>query len=226
MRHPGHHYGRLRHSLSCGWPRGLGDCSGTRAFGRGDPRVACGSCTVSKAASRLSGRRRSIKLEPLDRTNGRLLLDDVLAKTHAQSTEPVTFYDRHPFDWIPPGGSEEMDAVVSPPLAELIQSLGSECAGSRYWVRRGSRAWPPIGAASGVRCIGLDRSRVSVGIVVERYQRPGSCGDNLCPPFCGWNSRRGNLRRRDPSHRRPRWVAFGEKLPHFKAGGPNVPGGL
>ena len=38
-------------------------------------------------------------------------------------------------------------------------------------------------ARRAIRCIGLDRSRVSVGMVVERYHRPGVVGDNLHLPF-------------------------------------------
>lgn len=98
-----------------------------------------------------------------------------------QSTEPVTFYDRHPFDWVPPGGSEEIDAVVSRPLAELIQSLDP----SLLVLDIGCGAGRVLGvlARRAIRCIGLDRSRVSVGMIVERYHRPGVVGDNLHLPF-------------------------------------------
>ena len=37
--------------------------------------------------------------------------------------ESVTFYDQHPFDWIPADASGEIDSVVSRPLVDLIQSL-------------------------------------------------------------------------------------------------------
>ena len=40
-----------------------------------------------------------------------------------EPTKPVTFYDQHPFDWVPPDGSKEIEAVVSRPLMELIESL-------------------------------------------------------------------------------------------------------
>jgi SAM-dependent methyltransferase len=98
-----------------------------------------------------------------------------------QSTEPVTFYDQHPFDWAPPDGSEAIDVVVSRPLAELIKSLDS----NSLVIDIGCGAGRVLGvlARRAVRCIGLDRSRVSVGMIVERYHRPGVVGDNLHLPF-------------------------------------------
>jgi SAM-dependent methyltransferase len=38
-------------------------------------------------------------------------------------------------------------------------------------------------ARRGIRCIGLDRSRVSLGLAIKRYGRPGVVGDNLQLPF-------------------------------------------
>jgi SAM-dependent methyltransferase len=38
-------------------------------------------------------------------------------------------------------------------------------------------------AQRGVRCIGLDRSRVSLNLAVKRYERPGVVADNLHLPF-------------------------------------------
>src|ERR1700689_4272933 len=95
--------------------------------------------------------------------------------------EPVTFYDQHPFDWIPTDASQEMDAVVSRPLIDLIQSLDVNslvldigCGPGRVLGFLKQR---------GIRCIGLDRSRVSVGLATKRYDRPGAVGDNLHLPF-------------------------------------------
>jgi SAM-dependent methyltransferase len=98
-----------------------------------------------------------------------------------QSSEPVTFYDQHPFDWVPPGGSEVNDAFVSPPLAELIQGLDP----NSLVLDIGCGAGRVLGvlARRAIRCVGLDRSRVSVGMIVERYHRPGVVGDNLHLPF-------------------------------------------
>jgi SAM-dependent methyltransferase len=98
-----------------------------------------------------------------------------------QSTESVTFYDQHPFDWFPPDGSEAIDAVVLRPLAELIQNLDP----NSLVLDIGCGAGRVLGVLTrqAIRCIGLDRSRVSVGMIVERYQRPGVVGDNLHLPF-------------------------------------------
>jgi SAM-dependent methyltransferase len=98
-----------------------------------------------------------------------------------QSTEPVTFYDQHPFDWFPPDGSEAIDAVVLRSLAGLIQNLDP----NSLVLDIGCGAGRVLGVLTrrAIRCIGLDRSRVSVGMIVERYQRPGVVGDNLRLPF-------------------------------------------
>jgi SAM-dependent methyltransferase len=37
--------------------------------------------------------------------------------------ESATFYDQHPFDWVPIKAPDRIEAVVSRPLVELIQSL-------------------------------------------------------------------------------------------------------
>ena len=98
-----------------------------------------------------------------------------------ESTEPVTFYDQHPFDWVPPDGSKAIEAVVSRPLMDLIQGLEPNL----LVLDIGCGAGRVLGvlARRGLRCIGLDRSRVSVGLVVERYHRPGVVGDNLHLPL-------------------------------------------
>jgi SAM-dependent methyltransferase len=97
------------------------------------------------------------------------------------STEPTTFYDQHPFDWVPPDSSDSTDVTVSRPLAELIQSLDP----NSLVLDIGCGAGRVLGvlAKRAIRCVGLDRSRVSVGMIVERYHRPGVVGDNLRLPF-------------------------------------------
>ena len=97
------------------------------------------------------------------------------------STEPGTFYDQHPFDWAPAGGPEETRAVVARQLLDLLDRIDPQslvldigCGPGRvlgYIARRG------------MHCIGLDRSRVSVRLAVERYGAPGVVGDNLNLPF-------------------------------------------
>jgi SAM-dependent methyltransferase len=95
--------------------------------------------------------------------------------------EATTFYDQHPFDWVPADGSRSNAAFVSRPLVELIESLDPHvlvldigCGPGRVL---------SVLARKRIRSIGLDRSRVSVGMVRERYQVPGVVGDNLKLPF-------------------------------------------
>src|SRR5580704_12691284 len=98
-----------------------------------------------------------------------------------QFIEPMTFYDEHPFDWVPPDPGEPIRSVVSPLLADLIESLDV-----KYLVLDiGCGPGRVLGflARRGVRCIGVDRSRVSMGLAAERYHRPGVVADNLQLPF-------------------------------------------
>lgn len=93
----------------------------------------------------------------------------------------ATFYDQHPFDWIPTDASEEIDSVVSRPLVELIRSLDR----NSLVLDIGCGPGRVLGflKQQGIRCIGLDRSQVSLGLAIERYGRPGAVGDNLHLPF-------------------------------------------
>jgi SAM-dependent methyltransferase len=97
------------------------------------------------------------------------------------TAEPKTFYDQHPFDWAPPNQQESMRAVVSPALADLIESLDAKS----LVVDIGCGPGRVLGflARRGVPCVGLDRSRISVGLAAERYHCPVIVGDNLRLPF-------------------------------------------
>jgi len=95
--------------------------------------------------------------------------------------ESATFYDQHPFDWSSSEALEEIDSVVSRPLVELIRALDVNslvldigCGPGRVLGFLKQR---------GIRCIGLDRSRVSLGLATKRYNRPAVVGDNLHLPF-------------------------------------------
>ena len=96
-------------------------------------------------------------------------------------TERATFYDEHPFDWIPLDPRESIRSVVSPPLADLIETLDP----NSLVLDIGCGPGRVLGflARRGIRCVGLDRSRVSLGLAVERYGRPGAVGDNLRLPI-------------------------------------------
>src|SRR5271155_14955 len=97
------------------------------------------------------------------------------------TTEQQTFYDQHPFDWAPAGASQNMRSVVSAPLVDLIQSIDPRS----LVLDVGCGPGRVLGflAQRGVRCIGLDRSRVSLNLAVKRYERPGVVADNLHLPF-------------------------------------------
>lgn len=97
------------------------------------------------------------------------------------STEPVTFYDEHPFDWVVPDASEPIQKVVSRSLVEMIESLPPDSL--VLDVGCGPGRVLGVLARRGLKCIGLDRSRVSMGLAIKRYGRPGVVGDNLRLPF-------------------------------------------
>ena len=67
------------------------------------------------------------------------------------------------------------------PLVNLIDELNSDL----LIVDVGCGPGRVLGflARRGFRCIGVDRSRVSVGLAVERYSRPGVVADNMHLPF-------------------------------------------
>lgn len=98
-----------------------------------------------------------------------------------EPSDPTTFYDQHPFDWVPPDSSQEIRSVVSRSLVDLIENLDP----SSLVLDIGCGPGRVLGvlARRGIRCIGLDSSRVSVGLAVERYHGPGVVGDNLRLPF-------------------------------------------
>ena|SRR5271167_4741498 len=98
-----------------------------------------------------------------------------------RSTKKFTFYDQHPFDWVAPDLSEPIEEFVSRPLVDLIEKLDSDslvldigCGPGRVLGILGRRQ---------IKCVGLDCSRVSVGLAARRYGRPGVIGDNLLLPF-------------------------------------------
>ena len=97
------------------------------------------------------------------------------------SADPKAFYDQHPFDWTPPDASAEIRSIVSPSLADLIEKMDA----NSIVIDVGCGPGRVLGflAQRGIRCIGLDRSPVSVDLAVKRYRRPGVVGDNLQLPF-------------------------------------------
>jgi len=98
-----------------------------------------------------------------------------------ESTERSTFYDEHPFDWISPAAAVDIHSVVARPLVTMIGELNPNL----LIVDVGCGPGRVLGflAERGFRCIGVDRSRVSVGLAVERFSRPGVVADNARLPF-------------------------------------------
>lgn len=97
------------------------------------------------------------------------------------STDSSTFYDQHPFDWAVPGASEPVEAVVSRLLIDMIGQLDADSL--ILDVGCGPGRVLGLLARRKLKCIGLDRSRVSVDLAVKRYGKPGAVGDNLRLPF-------------------------------------------
>jgi SAM-dependent methyltransferase len=97
------------------------------------------------------------------------------------SGERNTFYDEHPFDWALPEIGTDIRSIVSPVLVDLIESLHP----NDLVLDVGCGPGRVLGflAKRGVRCIGADRSRISLRLAVTRYGCPGVVGDNLRLPF-------------------------------------------
>jgi SAM-dependent methyltransferase len=97
------------------------------------------------------------------------------------STKPMTFYDEHPFDWAP----TEPSTALGPSIPRLLVDFIDEIEPRSLVLDIGCGPGRVLGLLRrrGLRCIGLDRSRVSVGIAVERCGVPGVVGDNLMLPI-------------------------------------------
>jgi SAM-dependent methyltransferase len=95
--------------------------------------------------------------------------------------EKTTFYDEHPFDWVSPDASRDIRSVLSPSLVDLIETLDSRA----LVLDVGCGPGRVLGFLSkrGIRCVGVDRSSVSLSLAVKRYGCSGVVGDNLHLPF-------------------------------------------
>jgi SAM-dependent methyltransferase len=97
-----------------------------------------------------------------------------------QSGERTTFYDEHPFDWASPEGETKIRSVLSSPLVDLIDVLDSNLL--IFDVGCGPGRVLKFLTERGLRCIGIDRSRVSVELATSRYGSPALVADNLRLP--------------------------------------------
>jgi SAM-dependent methyltransferase len=95
--------------------------------------------------------------------------------------DQFTFYDEHPFDWVIPDRDTDIRSFVSPLLVKLIESLDVDS----LVLDVGCGPGRVLGFLSrrGLRCIGIDRSRVSIARAVTRFARPGVVADNLHLPI-------------------------------------------
>ena len=138
-------------------------------------------------------------------------------------TDRETFYDEHPFDWIPVDGTASIHSVVSRPLVELIETLDSNSL--IFDIGCGPGRVLGFLAQRGLHCIGIDRSRVSIELATSRYGRPGAVADNLRLPLADGVAdvviSDGVIHHtEDPSRGACR------EFPNPETGGPDVSGGL
>ncbi len=71
--------------------------------------------------------------------------------------------------------------MFAPLLADLIESVDSHSL--VFDVGRGPGRVLGFLTRRGIRCVGIDRSRVSLGLVKQRFDAPGVVADNLSLPF-------------------------------------------
>ena len=92
-----------------------------------------------------------------------------------------TFYDSHPFDWVQRYRPDELLDTVPPVLAAAIEKASE----SALIVDIGCGAGRVVSymAWKGLRCIGLDLSRVSVELMARRTGRPGLIANNVQLPL-------------------------------------------
>jgi len=96
-------------------------------------------------------------------------------------TERPTFYDQHPFDWVAVDKTPDIGQFISRSLIEMIDSLDPNA----FVLDVGCGPGRVLGflAKRRIRAVGVDRSRVSVSMVRDRYNVPCAVGDNLKLPF-------------------------------------------
>ena len=104
--------------------------------------------------------------------------DVVVDESQAKSQN---FYDDHPFDWTEGYTRQELDATLAPPLKSFIQDMPSDCV--VLDIGCGAGRVTSCLAARGLRCVGIDLSRTSVRLMMQRTGNPGVVADGLRLPF-------------------------------------------
>jgi SAM-dependent methyltransferase len=117
-----------------------------------------------------------------------------MARTESENSR--TFYDEHPFDRAPPGPQESMRSVVSPLLADLIERI--DLNSLVFDVGCGPGRVLSFLTRRGIRCVGIDRSHVSLGLAKQRFGAPGVVADTPRVAFLsravieGWSAKHGS----------------------------------
>ena len=96
-------------------------------------------------------------------------------------TQEITFYDDHPFDWTEGYTLRELEGTLAPPLRSFIQDVPLDAL--VLDIGCGAGRVTCCLAARGLRCVGLDLSRASVRLMMERAGRAGVVADGLRLPF-------------------------------------------
>ena len=95
--------------------------------------------------------------------------------------QQTTFYDDHPFDWTEGYTRQGVDATLAPPLKSFIQDVPSDAL--VLDIGCGAGRVTSCLAAKGLRCVGLDVSRASVRVMVERTGQAGVVANGLRLPI-------------------------------------------
>ena len=96
-------------------------------------------------------------------------------------TQEATFYDEHPFDWAESGNVRELEATLAPMLKSFIEEVPSDAL--VLDVGCGTGRVTSCLAARRLRCVGLDVSRTSVRLMMERTGVAGVVASALQLPF-------------------------------------------
>jgi ubiquinone/menaquinone biosynthesis C-methylase UbiE len=97
------------------------------------------------------------------------------------SRQATTFYDEHPFDWTEAYTLPEIQVTLAAPLRSFIEDVPMDALVLDIGCGTG-RVMSCL-AAKGLRSIGLDVSRVSVRLMIQRTGKAGIIASSLRLPF-------------------------------------------
>ncbi len=97
------------------------------------------------------------------------------------ASHKMTFYDDHPFDWTEGYTQQELDATLAPPLKSFIQDVPSDAL--VLDIGCGAGRVTSCLAARRQRYVGLDVSRASVRVMVDRTGQAGVVANGMRLPF-------------------------------------------